>query len=92
METFRMDGDNNRIYFRNYYRVSDDEEYENIMEIIKGSDCTIGDTLRGPDCDIIHCEYEGILFNVVRTVDGDGSFIYCEDERDTDQIEELFIE
>lgn len=28
-----MDGDNNRIYFRNLNRVSDDEEYENIMDV-----------------------------------------------------------
>ncbi len=34
METFRMDGDNNRIYFRNLNRVSDDEEYENIMDVL----------------------------------------------------------
>lgn len=87
-----MDGDNNRIYFRNLNRVSDDEEYENIMDILENSGCDIGDTLTGPDCDIVHCEYEGILFDVVRTVDGEGSFIYCEDERDMDQIENIFID
>jgi len=68
METFRMDGDNNRIYFRNLNRVSDDEEYENIMDILENLGCYIGDTLTGPDCDIVHCEYEGILFNVRSTI------------------------
>jgi len=42
METFRMDGDDNRLYFRNPdHAVSDDEEFNMIMSLLRGADCEI---------------------------------------------------
>ena len=35
METFRMAGDNNRLYFKNYERRPDDEEFAEVMKILK---------------------------------------------------------
>lgn len=49
METFRMDGDNNRLYFRNPDRVSDDEEYEQVMSYLKEAGCEIGEPKIAPD-------------------------------------------
>ena len=35
METFRMTGDNNRLYFKNYENRPDDEEFAEVMKILK---------------------------------------------------------
>ena len=34
METFRMAGDNNRLYFKNYERRPYDEEFAEVMKIL----------------------------------------------------------
>jgi len=93
METFRMDGDDNRLYFRNPdHAVSDDEEFNMIMSLLRGADCEIGDTDMGPDCDLIHCECDTGEFSVVRSLDGDGTFLYSDDPEVIDSLEELFEE
>ena len=35
METFRMNGDNNRLYIKNFEKRSDDEEFAEVMKILK---------------------------------------------------------
>ena len=43
METFRMAGDNNRLYFKNYERRPDDEEFAEVMKILKEEGAIISD-------------------------------------------------
>ena len=90
MESFYLGDDRKRLYFRNLERRSDDEEYAEIVSILKGKGCIIGNAVMGPDCDLVHCNYEEIEFDIVRTIDGDGSFIYCDDETTMKQIEKFF--
>ena len=52
--------------------------------------CTIGETLMEPDCDLIHCSVQSVRFDVIRTIDGDGSFIYCDNSDGMRFIENMF--
>lgn len=51
METFRLTGDNNRLYFKNYDRRPDDEEFAEVMKILKEEGAIISDKYIAPDCD-----------------------------------------
>ena len=44
----------------------------------------------GPDCDLIHCTVQSVRFDVIRTIDGDGSFIYCDNSDGMRFIENMF--
>lgn len=87
-----MDNDDKRMYFRNIERRSDEEEFQEIMAILKQSSCTIGKTDICPDCNMIHCEIDGIPFNVITSIDGDGTFIYCDNSEGIKQLEEVFVD
>ena len=43
METFRLAGDNNRLYFKNFDRRPDDEEFAEVMKILKEEGAIISD-------------------------------------------------
>lgn len=92
MQTFRMDGDNNRLYFKNYERRSDEEELQEIMSILKSVNCDIGERYLAPDCDIYKCKFGEMEFTVVSTIDGDGTFLYADDENVLIRLEEFFVE
>ena len=74
----------------NYENRPDDEEFEEIMSILKENNCTIDETLMGPDCDLIHCTVQSVRFDVIRTIDGNGSFIYCDNSDGMRFIENMF--
>ena len=90
MKTFHIANDEVRLYFRNVERVPDREEFENIMRILIDAGVEILDRVGGPDCDIIRCKIENRLFNAVRSLDGDGSFLYVEDKNTMRFLESLF--
>ena len=81
MKPIHHNGDNKRLYFTNYERRSDDEEYLEIVSILKKNNYTINRTMIGPDCDLHYCEIGGYSFNIIRSIDGDGTFLYCDDEQ-----------
>ena len=60
------------------------------MSILKENNCTIDETLMGPDCDLIHCTVQSVRFDVIRTIDGNGSFIYCDNSDGMRFIENTF--
>ena len=43
-----MAGDNNRLYFKNYERRPDDEEFAEVMKILKEEGAIISDKYIGP--------------------------------------------
>ena len=90
MKSFFMPGDENRLYFRNLNKISDEQEYKMVMHCLKNADCEIGDKIVGPDCDIIHCSHHGNEFDVIRTIDGDGTFIYSSNHAVLEELEDLF--
>lgn len=92
MKTFHIKNDFNRLYFANYERVTDEEEYHKIMSVLSKSNCTIGNKIMGPDCDLIHCEVDGISFSVIATIDGNGTFLYCDNLEGMEKLEKLFLE
>lgn len=50
----------------------------------------INDKMMGPDCDIIRCTFKGKKFDVVRTIDGDGTFIYSDNHGILEELEDVF--
>ena len=90
MQTFHVNGDNNRFYFRNLNGISDDEEFKSIMAILKGAGCKIGEQKIAPYCDIVSCKYQNKYFKVIRTLDGDGNYIYADNPSVLADLEELF--
>ena len=46
-----MAGDNNRLYFKNYDRRPDDEEFAEVVKILKEEGAIISDKYIAPDCD-----------------------------------------
>ncbi len=65
-------------------------EHSIVMNNCADSVCTIDETLMGPDCDLIHCTVQLVRFDVIRTIDGDGSFIYCDNSDGMRFIENMF--
>ena len=90
MKPIHHNGDNKRLYFTNYERRSDDEEYLEIVSILKKYNYTINRTMIGPDCDLHYCEIDGYSFNIIRSIDGDGTFLYCDDEQGMKYLESIF--
>lgn len=90
MQTFHVNGDNKRFYFRNLNGLSDDEEFKGIMAILMGAGCKIGEPETAPNCDIISCKYRNRYFKVIRAIDGDGNYIYADDPVVLADLEELF--
>lgn len=46
-----MIGDNNRLHFKNHERRPNNEEFAEIMKILKEEGAIIGDKYVAPDCD-----------------------------------------
>lgn len=90
MQGFHINGDKKRLYFRNDGHLSDEEEYARVMTVLRHENTVIGETKVMPYCDIIGCTLDGTGFDVVCHIDGDGTFIYCEDEQCMGRLEELF--
>lgn len=90
MNSFHLDNDNVRLRFINYEQRSDDEEYAEIMSILKSAGCLIGRVSMAPDCDYINCRIKQYSFTVIHTIDGDGSFIYCDNQLGMKELEKIF--
>ncbi|MCQ4638657.1 hypothetical protein NE619_18175 [Anaerovorax odorimutans] len=92
MKSFYLDNDMSHLYFANCEKRSDEEEYEEIMSILRNANCKIGKSIMGPDCDVIECEIDGVSFDVIHTIDGDGTFLYCNHKAGMKKLECIFTE
>ncbi len=91
METFKCNGDNNRLYFKNYENRPDDEELAEIMMILKKEGVIIGKKYIAPDCDWYQkCTIDEEEFDILYTIDGDGTFLYAEKSGTIEILERLF--
>ena len=52
MKTYRMNGDNNHLYFQNMKKRTAREELITIMDILTSQGCVIKDKIAGYDCDL----------------------------------------
>lgn len=90
MKAFHIKGDKERLYFQNSDRVPDYIEYENIMNTLISKGVEIEERFSAPDCDVIRCRIEDKYFSVVKDASGDGTFIYADDIRVMNIIENFF--
>ena len=92
MQTFRLEGDNKHLYFRNLERRTDREELAEIIQILTANGFEIKDKLMGPDCDLYTCQGKGLRFAICANIVGDGSTISVEDEHTLECLERVFEE
>ena len=91
METFRLAGDNNRLYFKNFDKRPDDEEFAEVMKILKEEGAIISDKYIAPDCDWYQdCKIGEATFDILFTIDGNGTFLYAEKSETLETLERLF--
>lgn len=91
METFRLAGENNRLYFRNFDRRPDNEERAEVMKILIQEGAIISDKYIAPDCDWYrNCKIGEEIFDIVFTIDGNGTFLYAEKSETLETLERLF--
>ena len=84
MKIFLLKNDKNRIYFRNYERISAEEELKKLKSILKDKNITIGRKHETPVDDLYDCEIDGKSSTIVRAAEE--TFLYAEC---TDTIEKL---
>lgn len=84
MKIFLLKNDKKRIYFRNYERISTEEELIKLQSILKKENISIGKKHETPVDDLYDCEIDGNPFTIVRTEEE--TFLYAEC---TDTIEKL---
>lgn len=86
-----MAGDNNRLYFKNYDRRLDDEEFAEVMKILKEEGAIISDKYIAPDCDWYqNCKIGEENFDILFTIDGNGTYLYAENSGMIETLESLF--
>lgn len=90
MKGIHIGDDLKRLYFTNYDRRPDEEEFEEVVSILKRNNCKFIETKMGPDCDLLSCTVNDIEFHVIRTIDGDGTFLYCDNPEGMVILEEMF--
>ena len=91
MKTFRMSGDNNRLYFKNHENRPDELEFAEIMKILKEEGAIIGDKYIGPDCGLYkNCVIGEEFFDIIYSIDGDGTFLHVNNKETLEILERLF--
>lgn len=91
MQTFRMNGDEKHLYFKNLEHMSDREELAEVMKILHNNECVIIDRIMGPDCTLYQCKMNGYRFAVCdASIDGDGTFLCVDDLRTMEYLESVF--
>ena len=91
MQTFRMNGDEKHLYFKNLEHMSDREELVEVMKILHDNECVIIDRIMGPDCTLYQCKMNGYRFAVCdASIDGDGTFLCVDDLRTMEYLESVF--
>lgn len=92
MKGIHIGDDQVRLYFTNYENRPDDEEFEEVISILQKNNCKIINNILGPDCDLIESRIGNFEFTVIRTIDGDGTFLYCDDAEGMLVLEKMFEE
>jgi len=90
MKGFHMDGDPVRLYFTNYERRPNEEEFAEIVDILNKHAMNIQKKIMGPDCDLYKCRIKDVEFELIYSIDGDGTFLYCDDSAGMTFLKTLF--
>lgn len=69
----------------------DDEEFAEVMKILKEEGAIISDKYIAPDCDWYqNCTIGEGVFDILYSIDGDGTFLYTESGKTLEVLERLF--
>ena len=91
METFRITGDDKHLYFKNLEKITGQEEFRNVIDVLTRNECQIINRITGPDCTLFQCKLGVYRFAVCdASIDGDGTFLCVEDEQTMIFLEDLF--
>lgn len=90
MKGFHLTGDTCRLYFTAAKVLDDDAEFSAVMERLTTAGCRIGLPFTAPDCDIFPCRLEAYDFTVIRTLDGNGTYLHCNIPQGMQRLEQLF--
>ena len=91
MKTLRLNGENNKLYFKNYENRPDEEEFREVISILKSAGCIIGKRTTAADFDVYECRYNDMSFTVYYDISGDyGTSLCAEDENTISQLEMIF--
>lgn len=90
MKTIRMNGDNKRLYFQNFSHKPVEEERDEILQILINARCIINKPFMGPDCDLYKCRIDGEDFSIIYSIDGDGTFLFADDEKILIKLKKIF--
>lgn len=72
-------------------RRPDDEEFAEVMKILKEEGAIISDKYIAPDCDWYqNCTIGEGVFDILYSIDGDGTFLYTESGKTLEVLERLF--
>lgn len=72
-------------------RRPDDEEFAEVMKILKEEGAIISDKYIAPDCDWYqNCTIGEGVFDILYSIDGDGTFLYTESSKTLEVLERLF--
>lgn len=83
-----LENDKNRIYFRNYERISPEEELEKVLSVLRGNNCDIGVKRETPLDDLYDCKINGELFTIVRAEEE--TFLYAEKTKTIQKLLKIF--
>lgn len=93
MKAFQVTGDSKRIYFKNYDRISVEQEFDNLVSELKEIGCIVYDKIMGPSEDLLHCNSDLGGFSILVPIDAgmdDDLFIYSDDPEVIDNLMEWF--
>lgn len=88
MKAFKLQGDENRIYFQNLNRIPAEEELAAVLEELKAAGCQVGGCKAAGLEDIYKCRLEEREFDLLFT--GEEAFLYVPNEEDAEHIMEIF--
>lgn len=83
-----MNGDENRIYFRNYERRSGEEELAEVLDLLKEAGAKTGEKEELADIDLYRCTFEGKSFTVIFT--GEEALIYADNKENVGRLLNIF--
>lgn len=88
--SFKTDGDDNRLYFKNYNGIDESVIFQNILKKLKEDEkFTVNKTVIKPLKEITECSMGDLKFDVIYDID-DGPFIFSESKEIIDELEKYF--
>lgn len=89
MRVYRVSGKENKLFFTNYKRISEDLVFNEIKDILgSNSSILMGDKTIRPSEDIYKCKIEDLDFDLVYDIDYGGS-IYSESKEAINKLENI---